>query len=336
MNGILRAALAAALVLAAGTSQAATAPTYEIPKELIAIADSLHPRHGKIALPEAHASLDLGDKYDFYSGADVASILVTLWGNPPGSDEGVLGIVMPAGASPLSDAWGAVVTFEDVGYVSDDDADEVDFDELLVSLKENSEAGNEERRQAGYPPIHIAGWAEYPDYDPKTHSVIWARNLNFEGDPVNALNYDLRTLGRHGVLSVNFVSVMPALAEIRTAADDFAGHAHFDTGSRYEDYRDGDRVAEYGIGGLVAAGVGVAVAKKLGLLALLAKFGKLIIIGIGVAVAASWSFIKRLFGQVEEEPHYEAWESEMAEPEAPASPEAAASSEPGNGNPPPG
>jgi uncharacterized membrane-anchored protein len=333
MIGIIRAALAAALVFAAGASQAA-APAQEIPREVQALVDSLHPRQGKIALPEASATLDLGTQYDFYSGEDVAKILVQLWGNPPGTEEGVLGLVMPAGASPLSDAWGAIVRFEGDGYVDDDDAADVDYDELLEQLKDGTEAANEERKRMGYPAMHVVGWAEYPAYDPKTHSAIWARDLKIEGDTVDSLNYDVRTLGRKGVLSINFLSVMPELESIKTAANTFADHAAFDDGWRYEDYKDGDKVAEYGIGGLIAAGVGIAAAQKLGLLAVLVKFGKFIIIGIGIALAAGRKHIARLFGRGEPEQHYEEWQS-PAESEAEPAPPAEAP-QPYDRTPPPG
>jgi uncharacterized membrane-anchored protein len=260
--------------------------------------DSLHPRTGSIAIPEAKATLELGDDYLFYGPEDAAAILVEAWGNPPESAQGVLGLVMPAGTTPLSDSWGAVVTYEDTGYVSDDDAAEADYDQILADLKEASAASNDERRAAGFQTVNVVGWAQAPRYDKASHSVVWARNLKFEGESVNTLNYDVRALGRSGVLSLNLVSTMPELASIRGAADDFAGLAQFDPGARYEDFDASvDRKAEYGIGGLVAAGVGLAAAKKLGLFAILAKFLKPILIGLAVLFFALWGKIKRLLGR---------------------------------------
>lgn len=259
--------------------------------------DSLNPRTGSIPIPEARATLELGEEYLFYGPEDAAAILVQAWGNPPESAQGVLGLVMPAGTTPLSDSWGAVVTYEDTGYVSDDDAAEADYDQILADLKEASAASNEERRAAGFQTVNVIGWAQTPRYDKSSHSVVWARNLKFEGESVNTLNYDIRALGRSGVLSLNLISTMPDLANIRVAANDFAGLAQFDPGARYEDFDAAvDRKAEYGIGGLVAAGVGLATAKKLGLFAILAKFLKPILIGLAVLFFALWGRIKRLFG----------------------------------------
>ena len=163
-----------------------------------------------------------------------------------------------------------MITFEDTGYVADDDASEVDYDELMTQMQEGQAESNAQRKSAGYPEITLAGWADRPRYDKANHAVVWARDLAFSDSPVHSLNYDLRTLGRSGVLSINFVSSMPQLPTIKAAAQEFAAHASFDPGARYADFDPSlDRKAEYGIGGLVAAGVGVAVAKKLGFLALL-------------------------------------------------------------------
>ena len=46
-----------------------------------------------------------------------------IYGNPPDVAEGVLGVIVPTEVSVLDDAsWFAVLTYEDDGHVSDDDA----------------------------------------------------------------------------------------------------------------------------------------------------------------------------------------------------------------------
>jgi uncharacterized membrane-anchored protein len=99
------------------------------------------------------------------------------------------------------------------------------------------------------------------------------------------------------VLSVNFIAGMPDLSAIRVAAADFADHASFNQGARYADFdASSDKKAEYGIAGLVAAGVGVAAIKKLGLLAIILKFGKVIFLAVAGALVAARKFLARLFG----------------------------------------
>ena len=293
------------LKLAAIALALAAAPVFaqeQLSPEAAALVGQLHPRTGRIAIPEAQATLDLGDKYLFYGAEDARRVLVEVWGNPPDAADGVLGLVMPAGTTPYSDAWGAVVTFEATGYVEDGDARDADYTAMMTEMQEASSAANEERRTAGYPAVNVVGWAQVPSYDSVAHSVVWARELAFEGEGVNSLNYDLRTLGRTGVLSINLISTMPELGKLRAAAGDLAQLAAFDAGARYADFNpDTDEAAGYGIAGLVAGGVGLAVAKKAGLLVLLLKFIKPILVGLALLFGAFRGRIMRLFGRREEE-----------------------------------
>ncbi|MEE4450028.1 DUF2167 domain-containing protein [Novosphingobium resinovorum] len=291
------------------TSAATSSSAPEVPAAVMEAVKSLNPQRGRIAIAQANATLDLGDAYDFYGQADARKILVQVWGNPPQAGENVLGLVMPAGASPLSDNWGAVVTYEDTGFVSDDDAAEADYAELLSQMQEGEAERNEQRKAQGYPAIHLAGWAETPRYDAATHSVVWAQDLSFTDTPVHTLNYDVRTLGRRGVLSINFISSMSQLPSIRQAAKAFTTHASFDSGSRYADFdASTDKKADYGIGGLVAAGVGLAVAKKLGIFALMLKFIKPILIALVAGFAVLRNRIAALFGRRRREEE-EQWEN---------------------------
>ncbi|PNB37134.1 DUF2167 domain-containing protein, partial [Pseudomonas sp. FW305-130] len=80
------------------------------------------------------------------------------------------------------------------------------------------------------------GWAQQPSYDPAAHSLIWARDIKISDSPVDALNYDVRLLGRKGVLSLNMLSDMQHLPDVRAAATDFGKAAAFTAGSTYADY----------------------------------------------------------------------------------------------------
>lgn len=309
----LLAALAALFVtpLAAQTPPGAESP----PPEVVRLLENLKPVSGRVAIPEARTTLDLGETYDFYASAEAQTILVDLWGNPPEAVSNVLGLVMLKGASPFSDAWGAVVTFEETGYVSDDDAATTDYDQLLSDLQEGTSAENETRREQGYPEIQLVGWAESPQYSSATHTVIWAQNLSFSNADVNTLNYDVRILGRYGVLSLNLVSSMDKLDEVRGAAQAFAAHASFDDGARYKDFDPAtDAKADYGIAGLIAAGAGAAAAKKLGLFGaigvFIVKFIKPILIGVALFGAGLFQAIKSRFGRSKPEESYEDYASD--------------------------
>lgn len=295
-------------VATATTTTAAVDPAARAASQR-AIVEALRPRRGEVTIGAAQATLDLGTAYDFYDAADARRILTDLWGNPPEASSDVLGLVLPAGASPLSDSWGAAVSYEPTGYVSDDDAQSADYDELLEQMQAGESENNAQREQAGYPAMNLVGWAERPTYDAARHSVIWAQNIRFADSTRNTLNYDVRMLGRRGVLSLNLISTMDQLPEVKRAAAAFASHAQFNAGSTYADYDSStDATAEYGVGGLVAAGVGVAAAQKLGIFALILKFGKFILIGVIALAVAFRSKIAGLFGGRKDEAYVEAEE----------------------------
>ena len=294
------AAVAAALVFCAG---AAAAQEQELTPQqkaeiakLTALRDSLKPVHGVVTLDKAKARLNLGAGYYFLGPADAKRVLTEGWGNPPGAADGVLGLIFPEGKTFLDDTWGAVVTYEATAYVSDQDARSADYGKLLKDMQAGEKEENEAREKAGYDRAYLLGWAQAPSYDAARHDLIWARELQFGDERDHSLNYDVRHLGRYGVLSLNMVTTMSQLAPTRAAAQDLAKTAEFDTGARYADYRQGDKTAGYGLAGLVAAGAGLAVAKKAGLIAIVLAFAKkgIVLIAAGGAAVVAW--FRRTFG----------------------------------------
>jgi uncharacterized membrane-anchored protein len=265
-------------------------------QEIKAIQDSLHPQTGDIRLPDTNAVLHLGTDYYFLPAEEAKRVLIDAWKNHPDSGIGVLGLVFPKGKTFLDDTWAAVVTFEATGYVGDEDAQSTDYGALMTQMQSGEAEVNARRTQQGFPAQHLVGWAQPPVYDPRSHSVVWARNIDFSDLQENVLNYDVRLLGRSGVLSLNMLTSMSKLAETRVAAARFAKAAEYDSGSRYADFTQGDPKAEYGVAGLVAAGVGVAVAKKIGLIGVILAFGKKFIILIIAAFGALAGGFRKLFG----------------------------------------
>lgn len=291
---------AACLVLAGPSQSAASAPTPEQAAYLAAmqrLEGEVQGEKGDVHLAGPKVTLRLGETYQFYDQNEARRILIEAWGNPPAIADGVLGMIFPAERSFMDDTWGAVVRYAADGYVSDSDAREIDYDALLADLQNSEDAENRERKAAGYPSVHLVGWAQSPSYDARSHSMIWAKELRFDGDPTRTLNYDLRVLGRRGVLSMNIVSVMPELPQVKQAAEELMITAAFDEGARYADYRAGDRKAAYGLAGLVAGGAAAAFAKKAGILGvlfmILKKGGVFLLAGI----AAAFGWLKSLLGR---------------------------------------
>jgi uncharacterized membrane-anchored protein len=282
-------------------------------QQMQAIESSLHPISGDVSISEAKAVLHLGSDYYFLPAADAKKVLVEAWQNPPASVENVLGLIFPTGAKFTDDTWGAVITYEATGFVTDEDAKTADYDSIIADLQSGEEELNAERTGQGYPAQHLVGWAQPPLYNAANHSVVWAQNIRFEGEPENTLNYDLRMLSRYGVLSMNLVTGMSKLSDARSAAAKLSRSVAFEPGSRYADYQPGtDKKAEYGIAGLVAAGAGAAAAKKLGLLAVILAFGKKFLVLILAGLAAIGLKFRRFFGGKSEEDFVDPmWEEEL-------------------------
>ncbi|HWA61327.1 MAG TPA: DUF2167 domain-containing protein [Caulobacteraceae bacterium] len=294
----MAAALAAlALAVPAMAAEPAAAPKAEPDFSWV---DKLPRQTGDVAIAQAQAHLNLGDGYYFLGPAEAKRVLTEVWGNPPQAADNVLGMIFEAGHGPLDrDAWGAVVTYEDSGYVSDADAAKIDAPKLLDDLRRNEDEINERRRKDGFAAMHLVGWAEPPSYDAASHSAIWARDVRFSDQPADTLNYGIRVLGRRGVLSLNIVAPLTALPAVRQISTRVRDLAAYDMGSRYTDVDKGhDKMAAYGVAGLIAAGVGAAAAKKVGLIALLLAFGKkgFVLVAAGAAAALGW--FRRPFGRL--------------------------------------
>lgn len=262
----------------------------DIPDEARQLIDGMHPRSGQVEVAEAGAHFNLGPQFRYLDKADTRKVLEQLWGNP--EDDTVLGMVVPTHPS-LAEAgsWAVVVTYEPEGYVSDADAAKIDYDDMLKSMKKGMQQANTEREKAGYDRVDLVGWAVPPRYDAGAKKLHWAKELAFSGQPSHTLNYDIRVLGRHGYLSLNAVSGMDELPLVQAGMQQLLPMTDFNAGARYADHDPStDKVAAYGVAALIGGGL----AAKTGLLAklglVLAKLGKLLLVGLIVLVAGVRKF----------------------------------------------
>jgi uncharacterized membrane-anchored protein len=253
----------------------------------------LDAKTGIIKIDAAKATLNVPEAYYYLDAEDARAVLEEAWGNPP--DETVLGMLLPAGMTPLDDgAWAATFSYQEDGYVSDKDAAKTDYAKVLKDMQKDAVESNKWRVENNYTPIEIVGWAEPPIYSADTHKIYWAKELKFGDAAVNTLNYDIRVLGRSGVLVIGFIADMTALPKIREAAPEVLDLASFDEGARYADFKKGDKIAAYGLAGLVAGGL---IAKKTGLIAAILLFGKKFIAIIAVAAAGLFAAVRKFFAK---------------------------------------
>ena len=59
------------------------------------------------------------------------------------------------------------------GYVKDDEAGELDAEQLLSVIRESTDAANEERVKHGFSTMRVEGWPEPPHYDKQLHHLVW-------------------------------------------------------------------------------------------------------------------------------------------------------------------
>ena len=251
--------------------------------------DSLDRKTGEIKIEKAGAILKVPENFYYLNAADTEKVLSEVWGNPPGQP--TLGMLFPAGMTPFDDdSWAVTIEYEEDGYVSDKDANDIDYDELLTQMKKDTAASSQARIDAGYEGIELVGWAAKPRYDSSQKKLHWAQEIRFDGQSTNTLNYNIRVLGRKGVLVLNFIAGIEQKPLIEANIDTVLALAEFDQGFQYSDFdADIDTVAAYGIGALVAGKLAVKAGFIAPALIFLKKFGVLLLIGVAVL----W---KKIFG----------------------------------------
>ncbi|WP_375437936.1 DUF2167 domain-containing protein [uncultured Hymenobacter sp.] len=248
---------------------------------------TLHYQTGHISFPNNLGSLDVPKGFRYLDARQSEYVLTKLWGNPTGES---LGMLFPADRGPLDyNNWAFALEYDPSGYVEDDDAADIDYDDLLKEMQDDTEEGNAEREAAGFGRVMLVGWASKPYYDAKLNVLHWAKELRFSGTPTTTLNYNVRLLGRKGVLNLQAIGEMTQLPEIRSTIPAVIESVELAKGQQYADFNpELDEVAAYGIGGLVAG----KVLAKVGFLALAAKFWKIIL----ALVAGCGAAIRRFFG----------------------------------------
>jgi uncharacterized membrane-anchored protein len=223
------------------------------------------------------ATMNIPKGFVFTQAAGAKKFL-ELTENPPSGAE--LGILAPEDLS-----WFAILSFSDIGYVRDDDKDSMDADAMLRSIQQGTEESNTERRRRGWSTISVVGWVQAPHYNSSTHNLEWSLKGRDEDGQV-VVNHYTRFLGRRGVMTVDFVAGIDnfstQLVTFKGAMDGFA----YTRDNSYLAFVQGDKLAEYGLTGLVVGGT--AIAAKAGLFKYLWKL-------IVAAFAAVGALIKKLF-----------------------------------------
>ena len=255
--------------------------------EIDNIEAALNYETGVIELESGNATITIPEGFRFLDKEQGQYVLSDLWGNP--FDDEILGLLVPADRGVLADdSWVFSISFDEMGYVEDDDAADIDYDDLLEEQQEEFRESNEARIEQGYGSIELIGWASDPFYDQDKKILHWAKELKFGDDETNTLNYDMRVLGRKGIFMLQAVANMSELPDVKNSIDKVLRSVEFKEGHRYSDFLpDVDNVAAWTIGGLVAG----KLLAKAGILVLILKFWKILAIAVVGGIAAFKKFI---------------------------------------------
>ncbi len=263
------------------------------------VEQTLSYERGTVDIGNGVASIKVPDGFKYLNGEQSEMILTDVWGNPPSEGEDrSLGMLMLESSSPMEDSMYAInITYSEEGFIEDEDASDIDYDDLLEQMQSEEGEINEYRLSEGYEAVHTVGWAAQPFYDEENKKLYWAKEIAFGEDPSHTLNYNIRVLGRKGFLQLNAIGGMYVLPQVQSNIEPILESVTFQEGHRYMDFDPSmDRVAAYGIAGLIA---GKALA-KVGLLAklgiFLAKFWKIAAVGF-IAFGAG---IKKFFSKKDE------------------------------------
>ncbi len=170
---------------------------------------------GEVVVASGKGSITITAGYKYLDPKQTKTVLEDVWGNPPRETDGML---FPEKMTPIdSAAWAFVITYDEDGHIEDADADKINYTEMLATMKTETEEGSKERVKQGYGAIKLIGWASQPFYDKERKTLHWAKELEFDGDGTDhTLNYDVRVLGRTGVISLNAVELCQMLQKLKT------------------------------------------------------------------------------------------------------------------------
>ncbi|MBW2420413.1 MAG: DUF2167 domain-containing protein [Deltaproteobacteria bacterium] len=226
------------------------------------------------------AEIEIDEDYVFLDAAGTRRFM-ELTENPVSGTE-------MATLAPIADEanWFVVFEFNETGYVSDEEKDQLDADAMIDSIRTGTEAANEERRKRGWQTMSIVGWHEEPHYDDLTNNLSWAIVGDSGGH--QSINRIIKVLGRRGVMTVTLVAGPDELVSAIPLTNSLLAGYRYRAGSTYAEYVPGsDKLAEYGLTALVVGGGAAALVKS----GLLARFWKPIALGL----AALGAGIKRFF-----------------------------------------
>jgi uncharacterized membrane-anchored protein len=239
-----------------------------------------------IRLGESQGQFNLPQGFVFVGPEDSRKMLER---NGDTDNDDVLGIVSQDQGGV---DWFGIFRYADSGYIKDDEADKMDANKLLNEIKAGTAEANVERRKQGLGELDVVGWYQPPTYDRQKHTLSWSVIGQERGDPSPVINYTTVLLGRYGILICTIVGDQKDGRQLQQNLAIVNASVNFPMGRDYPSFRQGDRISELTMTGLVTGGAAAAAygAAKVGLMA---KAGKLL---IGLFLVAKKGIIVLVMG----------------------------------------
>lgn len=212
----------------------------------------------ELTLPQGYYFLDEDNTIAFIEGYD----------DLPSYRE--IGYVEPEDENAM---WSVYFEYDETGHIEDNEKSDIDSDELLKSYERGQTEANKELPE--YNHLFVDGWFQEPAYNESLRSLTWALLLHdIDGEPL--INYNVRVLTRVGYISAILVSDPDHLAADRsTFEQEILPYLTVTPGNTYMDFDPStDEVSSMGLTGLILGGAGLAVAKKSGIIAIIALIVK--------------------------------------------------------------
>jgi uncharacterized membrane-anchored protein len=160
-------------------------------------------------------------------------------------------------------------SWSDAGHVKMDDWGDVDADAFMKQIQANDAEANNRRAAAGLKTLTTTGWRQKPTLNRDLHTVFWTIDaVDSAGDRlVNAIALKLGRTGFQRIVWITTPELYGSRSDLLTTINNHA----YNPSSRFTDYVEGkDRVAAYGVAGLVAGTLGVKLVKSAGIAAVFA------------------------------------------------------------------
>jgi uncharacterized membrane-anchored protein len=156
--------------------------------------------------------------------------------------------------------WFAVFAHSDAGHIDDSEAAALDPVTLLTALQQTNQRVNAERATHGWAAKDLQTWHRPPSYSAATNRLTWSTRVG-SGDAA-VIHYDVRLLGRRGVMSARLVTTPDAVLLSTSQFVEVMLTYAFNDGARYSDFREGETVVEAGLTTLIVGDVAPVAAES--------------------------------------------------------------------------